>query len=65
MSGASPGASAMQRLVGAMADQEIQQQEMGTHQIKERFSFQVERLDPCSQRHNFLVQSAVVLHGLL
>lgn len=57
--------SATQRLVGATADQEIQQQETGTHQIEEHFSFQVERLDPCSQRQNLLVQSAVVLHGLL
>lgn len=65
MSGDSPAVLSMQRLVGAMADQEIQQQEMSTHQIEERFSLQVECLDPCSQRQNFLVQFVVVLHGLL
>lgn len=57
----SPGLPAVSRLL----TQTTSQDRMGTHQIKERFSFQVECLDPCTQRQNFLVQPAVVLHGLL
>lgn len=60
-SAVSPGMPA----VSSLLTQRASQNWTGTHQIKECLSFQVECLDPRTQRQDFLVQPAVVLHGLL